>query len=73
MSITSNLVYMYAPSMTSCSSVYVVDEPRRTRVNTVPMNGGSLKSRSSKVKLKKILISSRDPQDARLGLRDMST
>ena len=25
MSITSNLVYNYAPSMTSCSSVYVVD------------------------------------------------
>ena len=26
MSITRNLVYNYAPSMTSCSSVYVVDE-----------------------------------------------
>ena len=26
MSITSNLVYNYAPSMTSCSSVYLVDE-----------------------------------------------
>ena len=26
MSITSNLVYNYTPSITSCSSVYVVDE-----------------------------------------------
>ena len=48
MSITSNLVYNYAPSMTSCSAVYVVDEeielrPPSPSIGVIlrPRGGGS--------------------------------